>query len=273
MLYPAIDFTAPIDDQLYAALDDFSPTAIEERGTTIRAFFSSGAAREEAFAALAVDFDARRVDVPDEDWARRSQADLKPVTIGRITVTPPWLANPHPPNPQSLISNPCVIVIAPSMGFGTGHHASTRLCLAALQQIGVLNQRILDVGTGSGVLAIAASRLGASRATGIDIDPDAIQSARENLALNQPMSNVRFEIADLTAEALPEVDIVTANLTGALLIRSAARLSKAVRPGGIVIMSGLQTHDREAVLAAFDRSALVWEAGEDEWTGLAVKKP
>src|SRR5262249_27681807 len=131
------------------------------------------------------------------------------------------------------------IVIPPSMGFGTGHHATTRLCLEALQHVPVEGQTVVDVGTGSGVLAIAADRLGAARVSAIDVDPDAIESARENLALNPEATHVRFEVADLASASLPIAGIVTANLTGALLARAAARLLGAARNGGILILSGL----------------------------------
>jgi ribosomal protein L11 methyltransferase len=159
------------------------------------------------------------------------------------------------------------------MGFGTGHHATTRLCLAALQAVDVSGREVLDVGTGSGVLAIAADRLGAARAVGLDYDADAIQSARENLALNPDAGRVTFELVDLTASALPPADIVTANLTGALLVRAAAALAAAVRPGGTLILSGLLAHERDEVRRAFEELAVIWEREEDGWVGITVKKP
>jgi ribosomal protein L11 methyltransferase len=159
------------------------------------------------------------------------------------------------------------------MGFGTGHHVTTRLCLAALQTIDLTGRELLDVGTGSGVLAIAADRLGAARAIGIDFDPDAIQSARENLDLNPDVRHVTFETIDLAARPLPGADVVTANLTGALLVRSAGALLGAVRSGGILILSGLQAHERDEVRQAFANAEVCWEREEDGWIGIAVKKP
>jgi ribosomal protein L11 methyltransferase len=161
----------------------------------------------------------------------------------------------------------------PSMGFGTGHHVTTRLCLAALQTIHLTGRDMLDVGTGSGVLAIAADRLGAARAIGIDVDADAIQSARENLDLNPDVRHVTFETIDLAERPLPAADVVTANLTGALLVRSASALLAAVRPGGVVILSGIQSHERDQVREAFANAEVCWERDEDGWVGIAVKKP
>lgn len=265
--YPAIDVRTDAPDLLLAIVDDFGPTAVEdlERDGSVRIFFPSPTDRDAALRALAPRFDVTAVDVPDEDWARRSQENLKPVTVGRITVFP---------DPESRIPNPdqVAIVIVPSMGFGTGHHVTTRLCLAALQAIPLTNQVVLDVGTGSGVLAIAADRLGAARAVGIDDDPDAIQSAHENLALNPAVTRVRFETVDVSAMPLPVVDVVTANLTGALLIRSAPALLAAVRTGGTLVLSGLVADERDDVCAAFATAAVFWEREEDGWVGLAMKK-
>src|SRR5262249_53167887 len=156
----------------------------------------------------------------------------------------------------------------PSMGFGTGHHATTRLCLAALQALSLTGTRVLDVGTGSGVLAIAAARLGAAAATGIDFDPDAIDSARANLVLNGDVAGVGFELADASRDRLPQADVVTANLTGALLVRSAAVLLEAARPGGALVLSGILQEERNEVVDAFTAGAdivdIAWERSEDE---------
>ncbi len=276
--YAALDVRTNAPDLLLAIVDDFGPTAVEERDETVRIFFLTPDDRDAAQRALAARFPVSAVDVPDEDWARRSQENLKAITVGRITVAPPWAGlssqlstlREQPPGPSL---EPLWIVILPSMGFGTGHHVTTRLCLAALQAVDLTNATLLDVGTGSGVLAIAAERLGAACAIGIDFDPDAIQSARESLELNPEARHVTFEVIDLAARALPVVDVVTANLTGALLVRSAETLLAAVRPGGTLILSGLQSDERDEVCRAFAPAVVVWERDEDGWVGLAIKKP
>jgi ribosomal protein L11 methyltransferase len=267
--WPALDIRDAVEpDLLLAALDDYRPTAIEERGPDLRAFFADRAGRDAARAGLAAAFSVVPLDVPDEDWARRSQDNLTAVTVGRITIVPPWLQSASPRQPTDSGLDPLTIVILPSMGFGTGHHATTRLCLTALQQLDLVDRFVVDVGTGSGVLAFAARRLGAREALGIDHDPDAIQSARENLALNNAIDRVRFEALELRSATLPAADVVTANLTGALLVRAAAHLLSALEPGGTVVVSGLQTPDRDAVLAAFSAADLVWESEEDGWIAL-----
>ena len=188
-------------------------------------FFQDDSARTRALAALAPRFPTltlHPLDVADEDWAARSQASLRAVQVGRIIVAPPW-------------DVPTTLVIQPSMGFGTGHHATTRLCLAALQRVDARRSaRVLDIGTGSGVLAIAASRLGAGDVTGLDDDDDAIQAAWENLALN-PGAIVALIVGDLRSTELRPADVILANLTGSLLISSAERLRKLTNARGRLV--------------------------------------
>ena len=268
MEYPALDVRCDNPDLLFAIVDDFSPTAIEERDDAIRVFFPSASVRDAARMHLAAQFDVASIDVPDEDWARRSQQNLPPITVGRITVVPS--ATNHT-NPKSQIPNHICIVIEPSMGFGTGHHVTTRLCLEALQTIDLGGATVLDAGTGSGILAIAAVHLGAARAIGIDDDADAIQAARENLSLN-PGGRVAFEIGDLRSMPLDPADVVTANLTGALLVQSASTLLAATRPGGALVLSGLLAPERDDVVRAFEGVTVAWEREEDGWVGLVVEK-
>ena len=301
-VYPALDVSGGESDLVLAALDDFSPIAIEEREPVVRAFFSSADARDAARDALAGTYTVATLDVADEDWARRSQANLQPVTVGRITIVANRELSIENPESETLkplpaAPKPIAIVIPPSMGFGTGHHATTRLCLDALQRIDLAGKRVLDVGTGSGVLAIAANLLGAAEATGIDVDEDAIRSARENLALNPDATGVRFERADLAQGAnvtnrpdysqtgssqtsssltgslqISAADVVLANLTGALLVRAASTLRGAVASNGVLILSGLQSHERDDLVRAFEPAIILWQREEESWVGLAMRK-
>src|SRR5262249_12930771 len=150
-------------------------------------------------------------------------AALTAVRIGRIVVTPPWTRDSVERTPGTI-----VLTIQPSMGFGTGHHPSTRLCLQLLQFETLQGASVLDVGTGSGVLAIASVALGAARVVGLDVDQDALISAAENRELNGLEDRVDLRVLDITKEAAAfstEFDVITANLTGAMLERHAKTLT------------------------------------------------
>ena len=274
--YPALElrFQTPADEDrlslLVADLDEFQPTAVHDNDEPVRVFFSSSASRDAALAYLRgrADLTATAVDVPDEDWAARSQAALLPIVIGSLTVAPPWTVTE---GLRASAPGP-VILIQPSMGFGTGHHASTRLCLRLLQEMPLAGRSVIDVGTGSGVLAIAASILGAASVTGVDVDPDALANARENLELNAPAARVAFREHDLSTDAgdvASAFDLLLANLTGGLLCRSGDAFTALARPGASLIASGFQTHELEEVTAALGAAGwtLASHLTEQDWVG------
>jgi ribosomal protein L11 methyltransferase len=278
--YPALDLRfAPgpgagtLQDMLYVELDPFEPVAIQEHeaGDGWRVFFRTAAMRDAARGALASEFgnallDLVSQDVDDEDWAQRSQASLKAIRAGRIIIAPPWDAH-RIPDPGSRTPDPdtITIVIDPSTGFGTGHHATTRLCLRLLQQIEVRNRRVVDVGTGSGVLALAAWKLGASSVAAIDNDADALQNARENIDRNGATGRIEVLDVDLSSASLPAADIVLANLTAAVLQRHADPIRRLAASPGVLIVSGFASNELEGIARAFaatPRDVLV----EGEWS-------
>jgi ribosomal protein L11 methyltransferase len=290
LLYPALDVHHTDHDRVLAIVDDYSPTAVEDHDGFLSIFFSTEGARDSARDAIArawpgVRLVAREVD--DEDWARRSQENLQPITVGRITVCPPWSAPEQRSSTAPSVALPLSLTIQPSMAFGTGHHVTTRLCLLALQLLNLSETHVLDVGTGSGVLAIAARMLGAAAAVGIDNDTDAIACARENLALNPGVNRVRFTIGDLSnaidagpsalhvargLSGLGAPDVVIANLTGDLICRSASVLAGAFASGGALILSGVLAEERDAVVASFEGLDIVWEVEEEGWVGLGFAR-
>jgi ribosomal protein L11 methyltransferase len=274
--WPAVEAIGGEPDLMLAAVDECSPTAIEELGGSARLYFRTTASRDAAREALeARGFTATAIDVGDGNWAERCQADLQPVTIGRITIVP---ASPLRPSaraePPTSSRSPITIAIPPSVAFGTGHHATTRICVAALQTLDLRGRRVLDVGTGTGVLALAASRLGADEVVGIDNDPDAIEAAVGNLELNAGPGSVSFRSADLAERPFEAwADVVVANLTGAVLQREAGPLTAAIRPGGRLVLGGILEAERKAVAGAFPETTVVWRAQEDEWVGLILELP
>ena len=248
-------------EMIHAALARHNVAAIDEPSEDQwRIFFSEAADRDAALPGLREQLSGLRfdpLDVADENWAARSQESLRAVRVGRIIVAPPWDA-------------PITLVIRPSMGFGTGHHATTRLCLAALQRISLDRCTVLDVGAGSGVLAIAASRLGAEEVTGIDDDQDAIQSAWDNLSLN-PSAQVTLIVGDLRSTELVPADIVLANLTGGLLVQSAERLRRLTNARGRLILSGFTVDEEREVVGAFGAFTVEHRGEEEGWVCVTLK--
>jgi ribosomal protein L11 methyltransferase len=300
-LWPALTLRAAavdpaLDDRVAAIVDGFSPLAIEDLTPLPlppgglwdptfppppepppaplhwRVFFTTSADRDHAATALAMETPAVAIaaeDVADDDWAARSQQQLTHIRAGAFVVAPPWDI------PAVGDSETTLIVIEPSRGFGTGHHQSTRLCLRALSGVDVRSKRVLDLGTGSGVLAIGASLRGAREVLALDIDSDAIDAARESHRLNPGASGIDWLVADYRQRGAAAVDgpwdVVLANLTGGMLRSSAGRLCELVKPGGMLITSGFDTHERPAVVEAL---ALSEEAAyvEDMWVGLVFRR-
>ncbi len=273
-----VAFARPIDeaqrDALWLDIDDCGTTALDEdeTGTTVSLHFTDAADRDAARDLLAARGWLERAtltadDVPDEGWAARSQAGLPAIRVGRIVVAPPWDL------PADTGRDDLVIEVEPSTGFGTGHHQSTRLCLRALQDLPLDGRHVLDIGTGSGVLAVAAARLGAASALGIDNDPDAIESAEDTRRRNGPAGGrVRLELRGLDDPALEPADVVCANLTGTLLRQQGARVQQLVAPGGCAVLSGFTEDEARWVREAFDACDLEAEHDEEFWIAYVMRR-
>jgi ribosomal protein L11 methyltransferase len=198
----------------------------------------------------------------------------RPVAAGRFLVRPPWTT---PPNcvPETGIGGPgnaisgVEVVIDPGRAFGSGSHASTRLALEALGEVVSTGDRLLDVGCGSGVLAIAALLAGAAEAVGVDTDPEALAATRANAARNG--------IADrlTVAETLPAgpapggFDVVVANMLAPTLIELAPTITGTLRPGGHLVLAGLLSSQAEAVLAAYPVLTRPTTRRSDDWLALS----
>jgi ribosomal protein L11 methyltransferase len=168
--------------------------------------------------------------IDEEDWANAWKQYFKPIRIGRsIVVSPPWESADLQPGDRLL-------VIDPGMAFGTGTHPTTQLCLVALEDYVPANDivRVADIGTGSGILAIAAKKLGAPYVLATDIDPLAIRIAAENAAANSVVIDFRSQ-----ADWSRPYDLLVANILADILIDFAQQFAAAVRPGGFYVASGI----------------------------------
>ena len=226
------------------------------------------AARDEVAEAAAT-FGGALAEVPDQDWGEAWKRGLEPLVIGRAFVRPSWI---DAPTPAGMVE----IVLDPGMAFGTGTHPTTSLCLAALSDLLAARPgaSVLDVGTGSGLLAIAAKKLGGGRISGNDNDPIAVRVARENAELN----GVTLDLDERPVAAQPgPFDLVLANILANTLVALAPAIAAQLAPGGVVLLSGIltpqETEVRAAYLAAGLRPLPGGDRRQDEWSVLALERP
>jgi ribosomal protein L11 methyltransferase len=203
--------------------------------------------------------------VEDQDWVRATQSQFEPIPIGdRLVITPSW----H----EAAVagSGRIAIVLDPGLAFGTGSHPTTRLCLQWLERSLRPGESVIDYGCGSGVLAIAAARLGAGAVNGIDIDPQALRATQDNALRN------RVALATLGTDAEPPApaDVVVANILSSPLKLLAPLLASLVKPGGRLVLSGVLERQVDEVSACYrDLLPVGVEAIAEGWACLAGTKP
>ena len=198
-------------------------------------------------------------EVEEQDWVRLTQSQFEPIQIGqRIWVVPSWH---DAPDPDAL-----VLELDPGLAFGTGSHPTTRLCMEWLEQNVKPGNSLLDYGCGSGILAILARKCGANPVIGIDIDPQAVESARLNSERNR--ADVTYGLPDACPAG--EFDIVVANILSNPLKLMASMLASKVKPGGRIALSGVLARQADEVAAVYARyvDISVWREHEG-WVCLA----
>jgi len=207
-------------------------------------------------------------DIPEEDWETNWRQGLAAIEIGsRLVVRPSWVLYD---NTGGRIE----VIIDPKMAFGTGGHPTTRLCLEFLENYGPDGKTALDAGCGSGVLSIAAARLGARKVRGFDIDPYSVENAIENVRLNGVEDCVTISEGDIRTVHDETADLVLANIISGVLISSLDRFHRFLEPGGMVVFSGLLAGEKSMFSEALIREGfrVLGIRMLDEWIAVTAEE-
>ncbi|HEY1614404.1 MAG TPA: 50S ribosomal protein L11 methyltransferase [Rhizomicrobium sp.] len=262
----ALEITPPEPQAIVIEEDPFGPDA------TVEALYAERPDGD--FLATLLGREVEVALLPDADWIRLSQEGLPPVRAGRFFV---YGAHDHGKVPAGVIP----IRIEAGLAFGTGHHETTALCLATLSDLARCRRfgRILDLGCGTGLLAIGAAKLWRRTVMASDIDPIAVSVARENAIAN----NVGPFVRAVTAEGLENptlrangpYDLILANILAGPLTRLAPAISAALTPGGLVVLSGLLRWQEDLVLGFYRAQGLVLRSRRRDaaWSSLLLERP
>ncbi len=210
------------------------------------------------------------VGVNEEDWANSWKQYYKPIKIGeKIVICPAW-------EDYTSADGEMVVRMDPGMAFGTGTHETTRLVIRLLETYTTPGCRMLDVGTGTGILAICASRLGASLCRAYDIDPTAVRVARENI-IDSGLPNITCDQSDLLKQVSLDggaYDLICANIVADIIIRMTPDVGQYLKDNGVLLASGIIDERCDDVVAAFEANGfhVIERLNDNGWCGLAVEK-
>lgn len=207
-------------------------------------------------------------EVQEEDWATAWKDYFHPVPVGdRLVIKPTW--EEYTPRPEDL-----VIELDPGMAFGTGTHQTTSMCMRLLEKVVQLGSQVFDIGTGSGILAVAAAKLGAVSVRAVDFDGVAARVAQENVELNQVADVVSVSQGDLFSGIDGQADIITANIIADIIIRMLPEAVLRLKPGGALIASGIIVERLSDVTAAVLKADLTVESILEEggWVAMLIRK-
>lgn len=226
------------------------------RRRVLRLYAAAGAAGREVFRRLRRDLQAAAPEarltsrtVRDAEWRDAWMAHARPVTIGRLAVVPAWWR-------RSIAPDRVVVRLDPGMAFGSGEHQTTQLCLAAIEQHLRAGSTVIDVGTGSGILAIAAAKLGADRVLAIDNDPVAVKIARANVKANGVGGRIAVRLASDLGRTRLRADLIVANLTAQGLPNILGGAARRLSPGGWFVGSGFSAVGVRGVVREISRVGL-----------------
>ena len=212
-----------------------------------------------------IEYETSIVGVNEEDWANNWKQYYHTQRIGkRIVVTPSW--EEYTPSGDDVQMR-----LDPGMAFGTGTHDTTRLCLELLEEVVTPETRILDVGTGSGILSVGGVLLGAPSALGVDIDPVAVKVANENAEINEVNGKTEFVCGDLTDKVHGKFEIVTANIVADVIIRLLSTVKNYLLKGGVLIVSGIIDTRADEVENACHEAGFVTEKRLEHGGWVAIK--
>lgn len=214
---------------------------------------------------LTVEFELKQV--KEEDWAEAWKRYFKPEQFGKIVIKPSWEGY----NPTS---GEIVIELDPGMAFGTGAHPTTRLCLKLLQEIITPQTKMLDVGTGSGILALAGAKLGAKKVCAMDIDPVAVKVALDNIKRNRMEGLIEvYESNLLERQIASKFNLVVANIISNAIIEISSQLEKVIEPGGLFLASGIIEERYAEVLDCLTKQGFshIKNIFEEGWAGILVR--
>ena len=256
--------------RLYIENDAHAPERLEALKTELSAWKAANSQIDVGSLELSLE------NLREEDWEESWKQYYQPIPVGkRLLVVPQWL---RPENPEGRIP----LLLDPGMIFGTGAHASTQMCLRALEQAIHGGEQVIDLGSGSGILSIAALLLGAETSIGVDIDPKAEDIARENAALNgltaprftAVTGNVIGDKAKMEALRQQGYDIVLANIVADVIIPLSAVVPEFLKPDGLFICSGILSTRLPEVISALERHGLqiVERETQEDWCRLSARK-